>query len=219
MSQPEKIVIHSAPLTRSSRIAWLLNELGLKFEVQLTEKSAPELKKIHPLGKLPLIEVFHKDGKKDVLMESGHIFLYFLRHFDTGKKVSGSTPEEQEKVDFFLHYSEGSLMPAILPSFVEHVAKFNPSDYNSKYDQPLAREALGYLELVLEEQQKNGLDYLVGKLVTAADMIIFLPVAIYRMLKIGEETPNVDKWFKNLTSQPNYVEATKATGEAGQTPW
>lgn len=216
MAKLDKLIIHWVPSTRGARIIWLAIELDLPYEVKQTVKLAPHLKEIHPLGKIPLAEVKYDDGKTVVLEESGHIISYLLRNFDPTKKLLGLTPEDFEEVDFHLHWSEGSLAPAVLPLFINKAYNWPQAEVLTEVNGPLAAEGINYLESILEKQYAKGSKYLVGDHLTAADIINHLPVAIYVGGNLGPVGPNVGKWLKQIQLEPSFVQSHK---NEGKVPW
>ena len=123
-------------LSRSQRIIWLLEELKLPYEVVVYHRNKetllapPELEKVHPLGKSPVIEVPSPDGKPIVIAESGFMTQYLVDHSPEGKnlvpaqwrdgmqgKMGGETPEWL-RYQYYMHYAEGSIMPMLLVGLV-----------------------------------------------------------------------------------------------------
>ena len=104
------ILVHHLENSRSQRILWLLEELGLPYEVKRYERNKqtmlapPELKKVHPLGKSPVIE---HDGR--VIAETGAIIEYIVELAD-GRLGAPAHREDALRYRHFLHYAEGSLM-------------------------------------------------------------------------------------------------------------
>ena len=115
------ITVHHLNNSRSQRILWMLEELNLEYEIVLYERDVktllgPEsLSKVHPLGKSPVI-TDDSSGEQILIAESGAIIEYLLRTY--GKKSSLITPEtgsqEERDYHYWLHFSEGSLMPPLL---------------------------------------------------------------------------------------------------------
>lgn len=123
--------------SRSQRIVWLLEELKLPYELQIfhrdpqTHFAPPELKKIHALGKSPVISIAAPGSDEPVVIaESGFIVEYLLDHFGQETtlipkrykdgqegKVGGET-EQWLRFKYFLHYAEGSLMPFMTVAMV-----------------------------------------------------------------------------------------------------
>ena len=110
------IVVHHLEDSRSHRILWLLEELGLEYDIEMhrrhpkTNRSGKELRAVHPLGKAPIVVV---DG--EVFAESGAILESLLDRFDPESSLRPAPKtEEHRRYRFFLHYAEGSLMPPLL---------------------------------------------------------------------------------------------------------
>src|SRR3954469_18388425 len=116
MSESSRLVIHHLEHSRSVRVLWLLEELGLPYEIRRYARDAsfrapPELSAVHPLGRSPVVEV---DGH--VLAESGAILEYFVER--SGGQLRARQPEALLRYRFFLHYAEGSAMPPLLVQFL-----------------------------------------------------------------------------------------------------
>ena len=112
------ITVHHLNNSRSQRILWLLEELGVPYEVKRYEREpslqAPAaLRAVHPLGKSPVIT----DGDR-TLAESGAILEYLVDTYGNGRfKPVAGTPERIHYT-YFLHYAEGSLMPLLFMKLV-----------------------------------------------------------------------------------------------------
>src|SRR4051812_20644783 len=114
------ITVHHLEYSRSERIIWLLEELGLPYEIKVYQRNpktklAPqELKAVHPLGKSPVIT---DDGK--VLAESGAIIEYLIDRYDSKNQFRPALETPQRvRYNYWLHYAEGSLMPPLLVALV-----------------------------------------------------------------------------------------------------
>lgn len=115
------IVLHYLQDSRSQRVLWLLEEMGIDYEIKHYSRTAqglapPELLEVHPTGKSPLI-TDTTDGKNKVVAESGAIVDYLIRHYAQGRFV----PADPERVDddvFWSHFAEGSLMPLLVMKLV-----------------------------------------------------------------------------------------------------
>src|SRR5215475_4928547 len=112
------IVVHHLNNSRSHRVLWLLEELGAPYEIKLYQRDAdlrapPSLRKIHPLGKSPVIT----DGNL-TLAESGAIIDYLVEsHASAGLAPAAGTPERVRYI-YWMHYAEGSAMPLLLLKLV-----------------------------------------------------------------------------------------------------
>lgn len=112
--------LHHLANSRSFRIIWLLEELGVDYQLTCYERNkayrAPDsLKKIHPLGHAPMLEVNDR-----VLIESGFIIEYLIKHYDKEKqfKPDDSNEAAWEAYTFWLHFSEASVMPPLVMRLV-----------------------------------------------------------------------------------------------------
>jgi glutathione S-transferase len=123
------IVVHHLNNSRSQRILWLLEELGVPYEVKRYERdrktmlAPPELEKVHPLGKSPVVE----DGEAK-LAESGAIIDYLARKYADGKLVPKASAEEL-RYTYWLHYAEGSAMPPLLLKLVLDTVQKAPAPF------------------------------------------------------------------------------------------
>ena len=127
--------------SRAQRIVWLLEELGLEYNVELFQRTEdmmapPELQKVHPLGKSPVVGLTFRDAgdptktKELVLVESGFIAQYLTdtfgqttsllpkRYHDRHEGQAGAETDEWMRYQYFLHYPEGSLMPPLLVGII-----------------------------------------------------------------------------------------------------
>ena len=107
------ITVHHLNNSRSQRILWMLEELGLDYEIKRYERErtmqAPEsLRAVHPLGKSPVIT----DGDKTIA-ESGAILEYLSDTYGGGKFSPPAGTPERLHYTYFMHYAEGSLMPLL----------------------------------------------------------------------------------------------------------
>jgi len=109
------IIVHHLDDSRSQRILWLLEELGVPYEIRYhkrdpkTRLAPPDLKQVHPLGKSPVIE---DEGR--VVAESGAIIDYVLRKYGNGRLQAAPSQPEYDDYVHWMHYAEGSGMPALI---------------------------------------------------------------------------------------------------------
>lgn len=112
------ITLHHLNQSRSLRILWALEELGLEYQIQSYKRLAdltapPELKQIHPLGKSPILT----DGDL-VIAESAVILEYLQTAYDTEHKFKPQAPQNLLQYQYWLHYAESSLMPYLVMTLV-----------------------------------------------------------------------------------------------------
>jgi len=133
-NQPAKITLHWLEVSRSHRILWLLEELGVPYELKTYKRSKdrladPKLKEVHPLGKSPVITVEVPGVEKPlVIAESGAIVEYLCdyygkwlvpkRYRDGKEDQVGGESESWIRYRFYMHYAEGSIMPLMLMALI-----------------------------------------------------------------------------------------------------
>ncbi|KAK8233742.1 glutathione S-transferase [Phyllosticta capitalensis] len=202
--QGAKITLHWLDKSRSHRILWLLEEMKLDYELKVynrtNEKLAPpELKGVHPLGKSPVVGVQAANAEKPIILaESAAITEYLTEYFgkwlvpkryeDGEEGKVGAETEEWLRYRFYMHYAEGSIMPLLVVSLIMHTIKNAPVPFFIK---PITRTIASKVEesflapnfkthfSFLEDQLRsspNGGDYLCGKDITAADILMSFPL-------------------------------------------
>src|SRR5690554_238391 len=113
------LIVHHLENSRSQRVLWLLEELGLEYEVKRYQRdpetmlAPPELKKVHPLGKSPVIE-----DEGNIVAESGAIIEYLADRYGQGRLRPQAWNTARLRFPYWLHYAEGSAMPPLLLNLV-----------------------------------------------------------------------------------------------------
>ncbi len=179
------ITLHHLNNSRSQRILWLLEELGLTYEIKRYDRdpktmlAPPELKAIHPLGKSPVIT----DGRI-VVAESGAIIEYLLDTYGQNRlRPAAGTPERQ-RFTYWLHFAEGSAMPPLLLSLIFHKIRTGPAPFfvkpilkavadkvMSSFVTPNLKNNFSFIEAELTHSA-----YLAGTDFTAADIQMSFPI-------------------------------------------
>jgi glutathione S-transferase len=179
------IVVHHLNNSRSQRVLWLLEELGLPYEVTRYERDAktmlapPSLMAIHPLGKSPVIV----DGGVTVA-ESGAIVEYLIDRYGGGRLIPPAGTPERLRYTYWLHYAEGSAMPPLLLKLVFDRVANAPSPWPIS---AIARRIAGTVQnAFIAPQLKRHLDYMEAELTahpwfageefTAADVQMSFPL-------------------------------------------
>jgi glutathione S-transferase len=201
------IVVHHLENSRSQRILWLLEELGLPYEVRRYERdrktmlAPPELKRVHPLGKSPLIE---DDGR--IVAETGAIAEYLVEKAD-GRLGPPAKREEVLRYRHFLHYAEGSMMPPLLAMLIVHRMGL------------LGRPARAPVQKMLDahldwlEAELAGRPWFAGDGFTAADIMMSFPLEACRhRAGLDEGRPNLIDWLERIHARPAYGTALKKGG-------
>ena len=199
------IVVHHLNESRSQRILWLLEELGLPYQIRhymrdaKTRLAPPELQAVHPLGKSPVVEV---DGMK--LIESGAIVDYLIRHHGGGRLRPAADSADFEAYQQWLHYAEGSAMlPLLLKLYVSRLGDAG-APLKPRIDSELANH-LGYVDRALEDR-----DWLVGNTFSGADVQMSFVGEAARGLRASY--PNLDTWVRRFQQRPAYRRALERGG-------
>jgi glutathione S-transferase len=214
------IRVHHLNHSRSQRVLWLLEELGVPYEIVRYERDrktmlAPAaLKKVHPLGKSPVVT----DGAL-VLAESGAIIETLVERHGPQLRPEPGTPAFQ-RYRYWLHYAEGSLMPPLLlklvfdqveqksPLLVRPVAKAISATVKARFISPNLKQHLDFLEAELD----NG-PWFAGKAFSAADVQMSFPLeAAAARAGLDARRPRLTDWLHRIHERPAYQRALEQGG-------
>jgi len=208
--KPERggaLVVHHLNDSRSQRILWLLEELGLDYTIKKyqrnpdTRLAPPELKAVHPLGKSPVLS----DGAR-VVIESGAIVDYILRHYGEGRLQPARDSAEYDDYVQWLHFAEGSAMlPFLLKLYVSRLGAAGA---------PLHPRIEGEIDNYLSylNGRLEGRDFLVGGSLTGADVQMSFVGEIAGARANRAAYPNVDRWIRGLHGRPAWKAALDKGG-------
>jgi glutathione S-transferase len=216
------IIVHHLNNSRSQRILWLLEELGLPYEIKPYQRDAqtrlapPELKQVHPLGKSPVIT----DGGQ-TLAESGAIIEYLAGKYGAGRLAPAEGTPERLRYLYWMHYAEGSLMPPLLlklvfdrlardpmPMFIRPIARIIAGKVRASFVEPQIVRHLDYME---EELGKHL--WFAGGEFTAADIQMSFPLegaAARGGLNAGR--PRLWSFLQRIHERPAYQRALDKGG-------
>ena len=198
------ITIYHLSTSRSERIVWLMEELGLPYELARHQRepngAAPDaLKAIHPLGKAPLI----RDGDT-VLAESGAIVDYIVHRYGNDRLAVQPQAAEYARYLYWLHFAEGSLMSLMLIVLV--VSRVPEGSASPAGARVLARmkQMLSYVDTELAVGP-----YFAGAAFTAADVMMLFPFTTMRLFLDYDLTPypNILAYMKRIEARPAYRKA------------
>ena len=223
------ITVHHLNNSRSQRILWMLEELNQEYEIigyerDLKTLQGPEsLRNIHPLGKSPVI-TDDSNGEQILIAESGAIVEYLLQNY--GKNSSLIIPEtgSQQERDYlyWLHFSEGSLMPPLLlrlifervkkarvPFFVKPITKAVADKVLTEYVNPNINRLLDFIEASLK-----GKNWFLGDQLSGADIQMSFPLetSLARGL-VNEHYTCIQSYVERIHEQPGYQAALKKGGK------
>ncbi|WP_188054974.1 glutathione S-transferase family protein [Sphingosinithalassobacter sp. CS137] len=206
------IRVHHLENSRSQRVLWMLEELELPYEVVRYARdpramlAPPELRKVHPLGKSPVIEDTSTAAGPRVVAETGAIVEYLVEKAD-GRLGPPSHRESVLRYRQFLHYAEGSLMPPLLLKLVlGRIPLFGRSA--QKRIQPMIDVHLDWIEAELA-----GRPWFAGEEFTAADVMMSFPLeAAVARAGAAEGRPHIARWLETIHARPAYRSALAKGG-------
>ena len=201
------IVVHHLNDSRSQRVLWLLEELGLPYEIQpyqrdlQTRLAPPELIQVHPLGKSPVIT----DGAHTVI-ESGAIVDYLIRRHGAGRMQPDPASSEYDAYQQWMHYAEGSAMLPLMLNL--YVSRLGPAGapLHPRIESEIANH-LGFVERCLE-----GRDYFVGDALSGADVQMSFVAEVAGAYGKLAAYPNLHRWLKAMQARPAYRQALERGG-------
>ncbi len=218
------IMVHHLEHSRSERIVWLLEEMGLPYEIKFykrdpkTQLAPPELLKVSPLGHAPVL--VDEDGA--VLIESGAIIDTLLKRHEVEARLrpDEGTPEHLNYTTF-LHFAEGSMMPPLVmrllfnamgeksPALMRPFVKGITSFPEKLYVGPNIRRTLDFLERELGKRE-----WFAGPHFTGADIQMSFPIAMARQRGgLGGGWPKLLDFLKRIEARPAYRTAKAKIGE------
>jgi glutathione S-transferase len=216
------IIVHHLNNSRSQRVLWLLEELGLDYDIVRYQRdpqtmlAPPELRAIHPLGKSPVLT---DDGV--VVAESGAIVEYLIERYGNGRLIPPAGTPERLRWRYFLHYAEGSAMTPLLlklvfdrvesspaPFFVRPIARAIAHKVKSSFITPQINNHLDYLEAELGKT-----DWFAGADFSAADIQMSFPLeAASARAGLGASRPRLNAFLQKIHARPAFQRALERGG-------
>ena len=196
--------IYHSPGSRSVRVIWLFEELGLPYELVQFKLGAPEMRspdylKVHPMGRVPALE----DGSQTIF-ESGAIIQYVVAKYGDGALVPDVASPEFGIYLQWLHYAEGMLMPQVNILVVETI--FLSEERRNQVNIDRAMKLLNRM-LVAVDAHMEGRDYLAGEF-SAADIMTGHACSVSRRLGADvSELPNLSAYIDRIESRPALIAA------------
>ncbi len=196
------ITLHHLNKSRSKRIIWLLEELGLDYQIKAYQRDSqtflapPELKAIHPLGKSPVIEY-----EQQVIAESGAITEYLIDTHAAGSLAPEKGTAEYVEYLQWLHFAESSaILPLLLRMFVAKDGCV--TNFLEGYADAETAKVLSYVNQALE-----GKRYLVADKLTGADIMMSFIVELLSQSGEVSKYPNIAAYAQQLNQHANSVKA------------
>lgn len=217
------IIVHHLENSRSQRVLWLLEELGLPYEVKhyardkKTMLAPPELRAVHPLGRSPVIT---DDGK--TLAESGAIIEYLVDTYGQGRLKPPSGTDERLRYTYWLHFAEGTAMPPLLiklivdrmegakaPFFVKPIVRGIAGQVRKGF---LDRQITSNLDFMESELGKS--EWFAGNEFTAADIQMSFPLEAASMRAgLDRSRPKLWDFLQRSHARPAYKRALEKGGK------
>ena len=217
------IIVHHLNNSRSQRILWLLEELGLPYEVKRYQRDAntmlapPELRAVHPLGKSPVIS----DGDLTIA-ESGAIVEYLAGKYGDGKLVPAAGTPERLRYTYWMHFAEGTMMPPLLLKLIFDRIESGPMPFFVKpIARGIAQRAKGMMVtpnlerlLTFMESELGSREWFAGPAFSAADIQMSFPLeAASARGGLDEKHPKLCAFLKTIHARPAYQRALEKGGK------
>jgi glutathione S-transferase len=216
------LIVHHLQNSRSQRVLWLLEELGVDYEIKryqrdkVTSLAPPELREVHPLGKSPVIT----DGDVTVA-ESGLIVEYLIETYGNGRLMPAIGTPEHMQYRYWIHYAEGTFMPLMLisllmnrietapvPFFIKPVTKAIAAKAMDGYAGPNIKLNLDYLEATLQDSA-----WFCGDEMTGADIMLSFPIeAAATRASLASDYPALMAFHQRIRVLPAYQRGIEKGG-------
>jgi glutathione S-transferase len=202
------VIVHHLNNSRSQRILWLLEELGVDYTVKrydrdpVTNLAPPKLLAVHPLGKSPMIEV---DGR--VIIESGAIVEYLCERFGGEALVPARGSDAHIRHLEFMHFAEGSAMTPIL--LMIYVGRLGEA---AAPVMPRILQQLGAYFAYLESQI-NEHHHFIGDRLSAADIMLSFPAEVAVKQGQAADKPRLAAFVQAMHARPAWQRALARGGE------
>ncbi|MEZ4266573.1 MAG: glutathione S-transferase [Myxococcota bacterium] len=219
------LTVHHLDDSRSQRVLWLLEELGVPYEIEhyrrhpSTMLAPPELRKVHPLGKSPVVTDDGPDGRITVA-ESGAILEYLVETYGDGRLVPPVGTQAHRDYRYWLHFAEGSAMgPLLMKLLFSLMPKRSPWVMRPVVGALSKTVVGGFIDpqitrhLAFAEETLTRSVYFAGAELTAADVQMSFPIqaALARSAKPGQ-FPKLEAFVARIEARPAYKRALERGG-------
>ncbi|MFL6646485.1 MAG: glutathione S-transferase [Sulfurifustaceae bacterium] len=215
------VTVHHLNNSRSQRILWLLEELGVEYDIKRYQREstglAPaSLLAVHPLGKSPVVT----DGDQ-TLAESGAVIEYLVERYGKDRLVPPPGTPERLRYTYWLHFAEGSAMPPLVmalvftrlkqqaPLLVRPIARAIADRALNSFVQPNIDRQLDYMERELQQKP-----WFAGSEFTAADVQMSFPLEAAAVRGgLNASRPKLMQWLERIHTRPAYRRALERGGK------
>ncbi len=202
------ITLHHLNKSRSKRIVWLLEELAVDYELVTYQRDAttflaPEsLKKVHPLGKSPVLET-----ADFTIAESGAITDYLIQTYAAGRLMPAKGSADYIDYQQWMHFAESSAaLPLLLKIFVKMEGA--PTNFIAGYADAEAAKVIGYVN-----DRLDGKSYLVGNTLSGADIMMSFIAELVGQNGEFDKYPNIAKYYQQLMTHKSFQKALQIEAE------
>lgn len=216
------LIVHHLDHSRSQRILWMLEELGIEYDIvhyqrdRETMRAPASLRAVHPLGKSPVVT----DGQY-TLAESGAILEYLVERYGNGRFIPPPGTPEHVRYRYWMHYAEGSAMPPLLlklvagkiggarvPFFLKPVVRKIATSLQTDFVDPQLRLHFQYMADALEPT-----GWFAGEEFTAADVQMSFPLETGVQRAGAAAHPAIGAFLQRIHARPAYQRALARGGE------
>ncbi len=204
------IVVHHLNNSRSQRVLWLLEELGIEYELKCYQRDhetmlAPtSLRQVHPLGKSPVIT-----DADLTIAESGAIIEYIVDRYGSGRLIPPPGTPERLRYTYWLHYAEGSAMPPLVMRLIFELFGIGDSKAMDAFIAPQIKLHFDYIEGELHKST-----WFAGEEFTAADIQMSFPLEIVAGVASDVESrPKLKEFLARIHARPAYKGALERGGK------
>jgi glutathione S-transferase len=216
------ITVHHLNNSRSQRILWMLEEIGVEYEIvqhqrdPLTNLAPQSLKAVHALGKSPILV-----DNELVVPESGAIIEYLAKTYAADSLLPKANPDDENQYSYWMHFAEGSLMPPMVMRLVMERVKTSPKPFfargiaNSIANKVLSNFVLPNFDRNLDyiNTYLEGKKWFAGDHMTGADIQMSFPLEAVVATGRAEAYPNIQAFVKRVHERPAYQRALEKGGE------
>jgi glutathione S-transferase len=214
------LTVHHLNNSRSQRVLWLLEELGVPYEIvryqRLPDMRAPaELRAIHPLGKSPIIT-----DNGNTIAESGAVIEYLVEAYGQGGLIPPPQTPERLRYTYWLHYAEGSAMPPLLlkllftvmpkraPALLRPLVRKVSTQVLTALVNPQLKQHMNFWEAELSRSE-----WFAGDAFTAADIQMSFPLeAAAARAGLEQGHPKTIAFLDRIHRRPAYQRALEKGG-------
>ncbi|WP_158785049.1 glutathione S-transferase family protein [Pantoea sp. BAV 3049] len=215
------ITVHHLNNSRSQRVLWMLEELEVPYQIKQYQREstmlAPEsLKKVHPLGKSPVIT-----DENRVIAESGAILEYLVERYDAEYRLKLLNEDERLQSRYWLHYAEGSLMPLLVMKLIFSRMGKPPVPWllrpiGSAFGKGVQK---GYLDKQLAthrefiEQHLAKNEWFAGTQFSIADVQMSFPIQALSARGGADSSPAIQTWLNKVQNRAAWQRALQKGGD------